>query len=275
MENLTQEEQDLLNHAIEENDYKHIIPTNSRTLSRNVAQSRFTAAEWYEKAKEQNVILAGCGGIGSYTGFLLARLGINQIVLYDNDIVGEENMSGQLFGRNEIGMNKAVSLATFMREYADMTNTTITSISSNYTAEVGRTADIMICGFDNMAARKIFFTKWLEHLKYFTQDKSKCLYIDGRLAAEEFQIFCIKGNDELAQKTYEKEWLFDDYEAEETVCSYKQTTFCANMIASYMINCFVNFLSNQNERIIDRSVPFMIYFDAKQLMFKTTESWQL
>lgn len=275
MENLTQEEQELLNQAIEENYYKHIIPTNSRTLSRNVAQSRFTAAEWYEKAKEQNVILAGCGGIGSYTGFLLARLGINQIVLYDNDIVGEENMSGQLFGRNEIGRNKAISLATFMREYADMTNTTITSISNNYTADIGRTSDIMICGFDNMAARKIFFTKWMEHLKYFTQDKSKCLYIDGRLAAEEFQIFCIKGDDVLAQKTYEKEWLFDDAEAEETVCSYKQTTFCANMIASYMINCFVNFLSNQNERIIDRSVPFMIYFDAKQLMFKTTESWQL
>lgn len=66
METLTQEEQDLLNQAIKENDQKHIIPTNSRTLSRNVAQSRFTAAEWYEKAKEQNVILAGCGGIGRF-----------------------------------------------------------------------------------------------------------------------------------------------------------------------------------------------------------------
>ena len=64
-------------------------------------------------------------------------------------------------------------------------------------------------------------------------------------------------------------------QAEATICSYKQTTFCANMIASYMINCFVNFLSNQNERIIDRSVPFMIYFDAKQMIFKTTETWQL
>ena len=106
-------------------------------------------------------------------------------------------------------------------------------------------------------------------------NKSTCLYIDGRLAAEEFQIFCIKGDDDKAQKIYEEEWLFDDSQAEATICSYKQTTFCANMIASYMINCFVNFLSNQNERIIDRSVPFMIYFDAKQMIFKTTETWQL
>lgn len=273
METLTQEEQDLLDKAIEENDYKHIIPVNSKTLTMSFAQSRFTAAEWYEKAKEQTVILAGCGGIGSYTGFLLARLGIRSIVLYDNDVVGEENLSGQLFGINEIGRNKAVALAAFIVEYADMTNTTVTSMSTTYHSE-SNVADIMICGFDNMAARNLFFHKWKERVNV-SPNKSTCLYIDGRLAAEEFQIFCIKGDDDKAQKIYEEEWLFEDSQAEATICSYKQTTFCANMIASYMINCFVNFLSNQNERIIDRSVPFMIYFDAKQMIFKTTETWQL
>ena len=179
METLTQEEQDLLDKAIEENDYKHIIPVNSKTLTMNFAQSRFTAAEWYEKAKEQAVILAGCGGIGSYTGFLLARLGIRSIVLYDNDVVGEENLSGQLFGINEIGKNKAVALAAFIVEYADMTNTTVTSLSTAYHSE-SSVADIMICGFDNMAARNLFFHKWKEDaINQLGWSKELCFAIAG------------------------------------------------------------------------------------------------
>jgi hypothetical protein len=63
--------------------------------------------------------------------------------------------------------------------------------------------------------------------------------------------------------------LFDDSEAEETICSYKQTSFCANMIASVMVNCFVNFIANQCNPLIPRDVPFFTEYDASMMFFKT------
>lgn len=70
-------------------------------------------------------------------------------------------------------------------------------------------------------------------------------------------------------KKYENEWLFDDTEAEETLCSYKQTSFCANMIASVMVNLFVNFIANQCEPLIERELPFYTSYDAERMHFKT------
>ena len=79
----------------------------------------------------------------------------------------------------------------------------------------------------------------------------------------------IQGNDERAIKEYEEKWLFSDAEAEETICSYKQTTFMANMIASVMVNVFVNFVANMCNPIIDRDVPFFISYNAETMFTKT------
>ena len=100
-------------------------------------------------------------------------------------------------------------------------------------------------------------------------ERANCLYIDGRLAAEEFQVLCIKGDDEFNINRYKKEFLFSDIEADATVCSYKQTTFMANMIASVMVNLFVNFVANQCEPLIDRDLPFYTTYSAETMYYKT------
>lgn len=88
------------------------------------------------------------------------------------------------------------------------------------------------------------------------------------MAAEEFQVFAIKGDDKRAMEIYEEEWLFDDSEAEETLCSYKQTTFMANMIGSVMVNLFVNFVANECDPVFPRDVPFLTTYDASTMYFK-------
>ena len=100
------------------------------------------------------------------------------------------------------------------------------------------------------------------------EEKCKCLFIDGRLAAEEFQVFAIQGNDTRAIEEYSSKWLFSDYEAEETICSYKQTTFMANMIASIMVNVFVNFVANECNPLMPRDVPFLTQYSADTMFFK-------
>ena len=262
---LTEEEQAILDQAVEEAHQE--IPANSETLLVDEATSRFSSAIWYEKIQEKTIVLAGVGGIGSYVGFLLARMKPASMFIYDDDIVEAVNMSGQLYGQDDIGVAKVTALANMVRNYANYNS--VFAIAENFTSECEPT-DIMICGFDNMEARRIFFIKWTEHVYSKPKEERKnCLFIDGRLAAEEFQILCIRGDDEFNIHRYNNEFLFSDAEADETVCSYKQTTFCANMIASYMVNLFVNFCANQCNPIIDRDLPFLTTYNAETIYFKT------
>nr|DAQ12899.1 MAG TPA: E1 enzyme family protein [Crassvirales sp.] len=243
-----------------------VIPPNSGSLLVDEATSRFSGAIWYSAIQSKNITLAGVGGIGSYVGFLLARLRPAGLYLYDPDIVEQANMSGQLYGSSDLGQPKVTSLHRMTQIYANYYNTV--AYQERFTAESEAT-DIMICGFDNMEARRLFFDKWVEHVGNKSEgERSKCLFIDGRLAAEEFQVFAIQGNDLRAMREYRSKWLFSDAEADETICSYKQTTFMANMIASVIVNLFVNFVANECNPIIDRDVPFMTQYSADTMYFK-------
>ena len=262
---LSEEEQAILDQAVE--DAHQEIPTNSATLLVDEATSRFSSAIWYENIQKKTVILAGVGGIGSYVGFLLARMKPAFMFIYDDDIVEAVNMSGQLYGQSDLGRPKVSALAGMIRNYAGYGG--VFAMTERFTDE-SEASDIMICGFDNMAARRLFFNKWVNHVQSKPEEERKnCLFIDGRLAAEEFQILCIKGDDEYNINRYNDEFLFSDAEADVTICSYKQTTFCANMIASYMVNLFVNFCANQCEPIIDRDLPFLTTYNAETMYLKT------
>lgn len=262
---LSEEEQAILDQAVE--DAHQEIPTNSATLLVDEATSRFSSAIWYDNIKKKTVTLAGVGGIGSYVGFLLARMKPAFMFIYDDDIVEAVNMSGQLYGQSDLGRPKVSALAGMIRNYAGYGN--VFAMIERFTDE-SEASDIMICGFDNMAARRLFFNKWVNHVQSKPEEERKnCLFIDGRLAAEEFQVLCIKGDDEYNINRYNDEFLFSDAEADETICSYKQTTFCANMIASYMVNLFVNFCANQCEPIIDRDLPFLTTYNAETMYLKT------
>ena len=263
---LIEEEQAILDQAVEDAHHQE-IPANSATLLVDEATSRFSSAIWYENIQKKTVILAGVGGIGSYVGFLLARMKPASMFIYDDDIVEAVNMSGQLYGRSDLGRPKVSALAEMIRNYAGYSS--VFAVSERFTDE-SEASDIMICGFDNMAARKLFFNKWVSHVQSKPEEERKnCLFIDGRLAAEEFQVLCIKGDDEYNINRYNNEFLFSDAEAEETICSYKQTTFCANMIASCMVNLFVNFCANQCEPLIDRDLPFLTTYNAETIYLKT------
>ena len=243
----------------------------SKTFFMSETTSRFSSAAWYNKVQEKDVLIAGLGGIGSYVCYLMSRLKPAKITLFDPDFVELANMSGQLYCMENIGQSKVVAMVEMMHSYSDYCN--ITGLSQRYFFD-SITKDIMVCGFDNMTARKIFFNKWVSHLRSKApEDKKHCLYLDGRLAAEEFQVLCIRGDDEYNISRYEKEWLFEEYEAEATLCSYKQTTFMANMIGSVMVNLFVNFCANdidgEEHPAFERDLPFLTTYDAQMMMFHT------
>lgn len=56
----------------------------------------------------------GCGSIGSNVAELLARYGIEDIVLYDFDIVESHNIANQLYTEEDVGKEKTVALAKIL-----------------------------------------------------------------------------------------------------------------------------------------------------------------
>ena len=243
------------------------IPLNSGSILLDSTTSRFSSAIWYEKIREKVIVLAVVGGIGSNVGFLLSRLKPRSLFIYDDDVVECSNMSGQLYSIHDIGVQKVEALNSMIQSYSDYHDTFC--VPDRFT-EDSEATDIMICGFDNMEARKTFYAKWQSHvLSKPEEERANCLFIDGRLAAEEFQVLCIKGDDAYNMERYIKEFLFSDGEAELTICSYKQTTFCATMIASCMVNLFVNFCANQCDSTIKRDLPFFTMYNAEIMYFKT------
>ncbi len=244
-----------------------LIPLNSPTLLIDDTTSRFSGTEWYNEIQRQRIIVAGCGGIGSNLIFQLARMIPANITIYDDDNVELVNMAGQLFSYTDVGKAKVNAITDMVSHYTSMRR--INAIKEKFTpgTEAG---DIMMCGFDNMGARETFFESWVKHLEGKAgEERAKCLYLDGRLDISTLQILCIRGDDTYNIGRYQKEFLFKDYEAEQTICSMKQTTYLACMIGSLMVNLFTNFVAGTLNPILPYDLPFFTEYDAQNMIFNT------
>lgn len=252
---------------VEESGNEALIPLNSPTLLLDEATTRFSGAEWFNEIQKARIIIGGCGGIGSNLIFQLARMVPANLTIYDDDIVERTNMAGQLYGNSDIGDAKVDAIAKMVGEYTTIRQ--INAVKERFTINT-EPGDIMLCGFDNMVARKTFFNSWKEHLEGKSdEEKAKCLFMDGRLSICTLQILCIKGNDAYNIKRYSREFLFHDSQADATVCSMKQTTYLACMIGSLMTNLFTNFIAGTLDPIIPYDLPFFTEYDAQNMIFKT------
>ena len=243
------------------------IPLNSPTLLIDESTSRFSGAEWFNEIKRKRIIIAGQGGIGSNLTFQIARMTPANITLYDDDTVEMVNMAGQLYSKSDVGKAKVDAIAGMVQNYTTMGQ--INAIKEKFTSTT-EPGNIMMCGFDNMNARKTFFNSWANHVLNKPEDRRKeCLFLDGRLSMTTLQILCIRGDDWHDIDRYRREFLFRDSEAEEIVCSLKQTTYLACMIGSLMTNLFTNFVANSLDPIISYDLPFFTEYDAQTMIFKT------
>lgn len=226
-----------------------------------VHSSRFKDAPWFPK-EETNVIVGGAGGIGSWLTLMLSRAGFYPVV-YDFDILEGHNLAGQLYTKSdaEAMVLKVDALKGLCKQFAD---TDITVMNEKYTKD-SMSHHYVFSAFDNMQARKDMFEAWKEYVKEWEDFRNiaeaedvanmsleEPIFIDGRLTAEQMQIFCVTP-DLIAE--YEKH-LFDDSEVEDAPCTMKQTSHSAAMIASHMVGFFTNHMTNNAVKDKDRTVPF-------------------
>lgn len=210
----------------------------------DVKKSRFRDASWFNKIDklETPIIIGGAGGIGSWLTLFLGRMLTNTttIFLYDFDTVEEVNMAGQLYSKYDIGNSKVSAIKNIVNNFSGFINiaTQNAKYDSNSLASL-----IMFSAFDNMKARSDMFQNWK---KEAINDPDNAIFIDGRLLAEQLQVFYVtmKNADE-----YENKYLFLDAEVEDTNCSYKQTTHFAATIAAKMVQGFTNWIAGDTTEL--------------------------
>lgn len=71
-------------------------------MSNKLVSDHWRGLDFYQPAKDKHskVIIVGCGAIGSYTAFGLARLGVKELVLIDHDTVEGHNLPNQFFAES-------------------------------------------------------------------------------------------------------------------------------------------------------------------------------
>lgn len=71
--------------------------------------------EFFDPSKVKGVCnVIGCGSIGSNVAELLARYGIEKIILWDFDTVEPHNIANQLFTEEDVGKPKTEALASLL-----------------------------------------------------------------------------------------------------------------------------------------------------------------
>jgi len=258
------------------------METRTKIKTDNIAadtSSRFSGFSWADKDIIKSlspITVVGAGGIGSWFTLLASRVGY-KIVIYDNDIVERHNIGGQLYYTKSIMRKKVDTLSRIIQDFSPQGEVLPVDVFVDENTLIN--TKIIISAVDNMKARNIIYNSFTNHLQEAFNDgytisenglylehsdgyNLACLFIDGRLLAEQFQVYAVTPKS-LSRYA---ETLFSDDELEEEACSIKQTSHFAAGIAFNMIRVLNNYVANFIDPDCGREVPFSIIDDGLLIM---------
>jgi len=173
-----------------------------------------------DKLAALEVTIIGCGAVGSFTCFTLAKMGVTDITVHDGDTVEEHNLPNQMFHVEQLGIPKVDAMATTVYYQAEID---LKTIPKNYTREP--LSGLVICCVDSMDIR---LGIWREVKKFKPE-----LYIDVRMGAEVGKVLVVRPGDPASCRKYEED-LYPSSEAFQAPCTAKATLYCVGGLAAFI-----------------------------------------
>lgn len=156
---------------------------------------------------DKRVDVIGCGATGSRIVLSLAKLGVENIHVWDFDRVEEHNLANQVFGIEDLGANKAEALSKIVLRDAGV-KITAHDERVDGSQELGAIVFLLT---DTMASRREI---WEQGIRY----KLACsLLIETRMGADNGRVYSVNPN-RLAQVREWEKTLYSDEEAEVSAC---------------------------------------------------------
>lgn len=169
----------------------------------------------------EQVHILGAGATGSWLALQLAKLGVQDIHVYDFDIIEEHNIPNQLFGIHDIGRPKVEALADFIKHSTGM-DITVHNEAFPFGKRVSGYVFAMI---DTMSGRKAM---WEKSIKMKMQVK---LYIEPRMGIDGGRVYAINPMEYRSFKPYE-ETFYGDEETEVSACGASMSVITSALATS-------------------------------------------
>ena len=176
------------------------------------------------------VHIIGVGATGSWIAYLLAKMGVRNMTVWDFDAVENHNLPNQIFGIQEIGMLKAEAMKKIILRDCGFEIIAKTDMVDGTQKLPGI---VYVCT-DTMSSRKQI---WENALKLnFDVD----LVVETRLAAELGLIYTVHPISMRDIDGYEVT-LYADDEAEESACTYRSIGSMVAVLAGAACHKLVKF----------------------------------
>jgi len=206
-----------------------MVKTKEPTLGlRNARQWDILPDQWLQ---DTTVGIIGVGAVGRQVALILAAMGVKHITLWDHDTVDEANLGVQGFRPDQLGQLKvSACLDDMTRIYPEIE---VTAIPTRYEVTKPLQA-VTFCCVDSISARRSIF---VHAFKSKDCSPEAVLWLDSRLAAEQYDILSCYKRDSESIAAYEKS-LFPQEEAAKVRCTAKTTLYCASMCAATLVAYF-------------------------------------
>lgn len=160
-----------------------------RKLERYKRQSSIVSIDDFSGKK---VIVIGAGGIGSWATFLLAKMGAENIIVIDDDVIEEHNVGSQLYDDKMIGMKKVNALSQMIKRNLSVEVTPLSNfVTENDELTMSKLVDedtIVVLGVDSIEARQM--------IGKLLCGKSILGIVDGRMGGEQVEVYTYKSADD-------------------------------------------------------------------------------
>ena len=185
-----------------------------------------------EKVLRVPIAIVGCGAIGSWTTLLLAKMGLQNLIVFDYDDVEIENINSQFFSMADIGHPKIVALT---RKIYEFTTIPITGYDEKFDF-IPNDVKIVISAVDSMMSRQ-------EIYKICKESKRSLFLIDPRMAIETALVYTCDLKNKKQRENYENS-LYNDGQAVQERCTAKSTAYTANLIAGQITKIVKDYITN-------------------------------
>ena len=193
------------------------------------------------------IVVVGAGSVGSFTVLSLAKMGAENITVYDDDKVEPHNLPNQFFRMKDVGSKKVTALKKIVK---DFTGIEIKSIPGRFQMRHDLQG-IVIATVDTMASREIIW-------KRAKMNPMVKLYVDSRMGAQVYDIQSLRPTDMDAVKAYDGTW-YDDKDAIQERCSEKAIIYTVMAMANILCNVVKRYVQAQD-------IPYRITGDCVTLM---------
>lgn len=188
--------------------------------------------------------IIGAGAVGSETAMTLAKMGFDNLTIWDDDVVSVENISSQMYGFSDIGKPKVEALAKHLEYFAG-----VTPEMKAIRYENGQLSGIVICAVDSMSARRQVFAGQAG------LSVGSPLVIDPRMGAEFAAVHTYRPMDMDTCESYAKT-LHSDQDSVPEPCTAKATSYCSRALASLVAVTVKSFLKKERyAKVVQYHIP--------------------